>query len=62
MKLRMLRQHFVYKNSSWVPKRSFDDEEDIEKELGFSFDSIRTYTCDFCNSIHIATYDVGKSK
>lgn len=58
MKLKLIREHYA-KNvgTKWIPKRSFINKDDIKKQLGFDPDKCETYTCDFCNKLHIRSPD-----
>jgi hypothetical protein len=57
MKLKILREHYQSSDGgvTWIPKRSFNSEDQIHKEVGFDIDTYDTYTCTFCNKLHIST-------
>jgi hypothetical protein len=57
MKLKMFRQHYQSKDdTTWTPKRSFKSEEEV-RNSGFPASLWHAYTCDLCNSIHIASIE-----
>lgn len=50
-----LREHYRRAKNGWVPKRSFESKEQIEKELGYRPGDPIIYHCSICNKFHIAT-------
>jgi len=55
MKLKLLREHYVRGDigGTWIPKTSFDTEEEV-KEAGFFPNKWHTYVCGFCGKLHNA--------
>lgn len=55
MKLKMYREHYRSKDSglTWVPKESFDTEEEAIIGAQFIPNDWHIYTCGLCSKYHI---------
>jgi hypothetical protein len=56
LKLRSLREHYRKDNDIWIPKTSFNSEEEIEKRLNSRIEfNYHSYQCGVCGKFHVAT-------
>lgn len=63
MKLKMLREHYQSNdNKKWIPKRAFDNEEEIRQQLGFDPRKSFIYRCNHCFKLHVASGPPKKNK
>jgi hypothetical protein len=60
MKIKSLREHYTSKAGTWIPKRSFDSEEQIKEELGF--ENSHNYICSVCSKLHVASKEKLESR
>ncbi len=55
MKLRIQREHYTTRDGgkTWIPKRAYDSEEQIQEEKAFPSNMTHSYICSVCKKYHI---------
>lgn len=62
MKLKLTREHYQTTDNgkTWTPKIGYDTDQEI-KDKGFNLRKWHIYRCGFCEKLHVAKINRGKS-